>query len=81
MNKDIRDEFLEALEDEFEGFAPSFEELEEFVEEQVETLSDEYDDDINFDVAMKLATKNCAFPAPIDDICQECWDPDCPGCA
>lgn len=80
MNKDMRDEFLEALEDEFEGFAPSIEELEEFVETTIDGLADEFDEDVDFDKAMKLAKKHCAFPAPIQEVCHECGDPDCPGC-
>lgn len=80
MNKDIRDDLLEAVEDEFEGFAPSLGELEEFVEETIDGLADEYDEDVDFDEAMKIVRKNCEVPAPIEEVCHECGDPDCPGC-
>lgn len=80
MNKDIRDDLLEAVEEEFEGFAPSLEELEEFVEDTIDALADEYDEDVDFDKAMKLVKKNCAVPAPMAELCYECGDPDCKGC-
>lgn len=81
ISKDIRDEILEAVEEEFEGIAESFHELYTFVDNLTEEKMDEHDVDLDVDDVMKEVKKHVTLPRPMETVCHECGDPDCQGCS
>lgn len=78
--KDLIDEVKEEVEEAFEGYSDTLEELEDFVNPLAEKLMDTHNVDVDLDRVMKEVLKDISFPDPIAELCMECGDPDCPGC-
>ena len=78
--QDLITELLELVDEEFEGYCDSHEDLEEFVSDTLEGLMDDYDVDIEYETVLSEVLKNVEVRPDMDSICMECGDPDCFGC-
>lgn len=78
--KDIIEEVINLVEDEFEGFCESKEDLEEYVTETAEELMELNDIDIDIDDIMKEVLKHVTFPRAMEICCPDCGEPNCVEC-
>ena len=73
-------QILESANEEFDGYAESEQEVQDYVTDQCDILMEELDVDVNPEDIFNTVINYITIENPMEEFCLECGDPDCEGC-